>query len=156
MKKDIEESRRVGRLVQAKAKQCYLNAFRVIQYVPDYEEAEYVEGVLVLGGDWATEHAWVERDGVVIDPTLPSEELVYFPGLRFKGQRYLADALHIPKPAEFEELPIFNRFGCGGVDSPEFRAALVTAYRFAKCEETARMYERYGSQATPELYTSPC
>jgi len=144
MRKDIVESTRVGRLVRAKVKQCYLNAFRVVQYVPEYSEADYIEGVVVVDGVLAAEHAWVEKDGEVIDPTLPVEELAYFPALRFKGQRALADALRLPKPKhEVDDLPIFNRFGWGGVDSHEFRAALVAAYRFAKCEEIARMYERY-------------
>ena len=71
------------------------------------------------------EHGWVEKDGVIIDPTLPDDDLDYFPGLRFKGQRGLAKAMKIPKPKRTrEDFPIFYRFGWGGIDSPEFRASL--------------------------------
>ncbi len=43
----------------------------------------------VLDG-FAIEHGWIEKDGMVIDPTLPTDEIVYFPGLRFRGQYGLA------------------------------------------------------------------
>ena len=88
--KDVFESKRVRRLVRARAQQCYRNAFQVILHVPEYEDAEYVEGMAVESHGLALEHGWVEKDGTIIDPTLPANELAYFPGLRFKGLRGLA------------------------------------------------------------------
>jgi hypothetical protein len=149
-KKNENESARVRQLIRAKPRQCYLNAFRVIQQVREYAQADYVEGMVVVGG-LAIEHGWVEKDGVIVDPTLPSEEMIYFPGLRFRGEPGLAKAIGIPKPEYTEEdLPFFYRFGWGGIDSPEFRAALVAAYRFAGCEQLAQQYERYTSKPTTE------
>ena len=70
--------------------------------------------------------------------------MVYFAGLRFHGMVGLAKALQIPKPKSArEDLPIFFRFGLGGIDSPEFRACLVAAYRYIGSEETAKRYEEY-------------
>jgi hypothetical protein len=140
--KDTVESKRVSKLIRAKEKHCYYNAFRVIQEVPEYAAADYVEGMAVFGGP-PIEHGWVEKDGVIVDPTLPLKEVAYFPGLRFRGQHASAEAFKIPKPSYTKDLPIFYRFGWGGVDSPEFRAALVAAYRHAGMEQIAQQYENY-------------
>jgi len=123
MTKNIEESRRLARhrAVRAKAKQCYYNAFRVVTNVPEYADADYVEGIAIVDGGLYLEHGWVERDDDILDPTLPDDEAVYFPGLRFSGQTGIAEGLKIPKPKHTrEDLPIFYRFGWGGGDSPEF------------------------------------
>jgi hypothetical protein len=141
--KDITESQRIGKRVRARQKRCYWNAFRVVQDVAEYADAEYVEGMVVERHGLVLEHGWVEKDGVIVDPTLPEDELVYFPGLRFKGLRELSEALRIPKPRGTEDLPIFYRYGWGGVESPEFRSACVAAYRFNGLEDLARRYENY-------------
>jgi len=145
MQKDVVESERVRKLLRAMAHQCYWNAFQVIQRIPEYADAEYVEGMAVNDYRMALEHGWVEKDGMIVDPTLPSDELAYFPGLRFRGLRGLAEALKIPKPRYTEDFPIFYRFGWGGIESPEFRGALIAAYRFNGCEDLARRYENYKS-----------
>jgi hypothetical protein len=85
---DVQESVRVKRLVRSKPKQCYLNAARVILGIPEYANADYVEGLAVLAKVMVIEHGWVEKDGVIIDPTLPHDDLHYFPGLRFLKLRY--------------------------------------------------------------------
>ena len=142
--KDVAESKRTRKLVVAKAKQCYLNAFRVIQEVEEYADADYVEGIVVIEGVMVIEHGWVEKDGVIVDPTLPSDDIVYFAGLRFRGQRELAEGLQIPKPPRTtDDFPIFYRFGWGGIESPEFRAALVSANRYAGMEDLAKRYEEW-------------
>jgi hypothetical protein len=143
MSKDVNESRRVRKLVRGRAQQCYWNAFQVVQRIPEYSDAEYVEGMAVNDDGLAIEHGWVERNGVIIDPTLPEDQLVYFPGLKFKGLHGLSEALRISKPEWSEDLPIFYRFGWGGVESPEFRSALIAAYRFNGLEDLARRYENY-------------
>ncbi len=153
--KDKGESARVGRLVRAMRKQCYRNAFWVIQQVPYYAKADYVEGLAVLGGVLVFEHGWVERDGVIADPTLPKDDLLYFPGLRFSGQWGLAEAMRIPKPKRTrEDFPIFYRFGWGGIESPEFRSALIAAYRHAGMEDLAKRYEGYGQMGRMEVLSA--
>ena len=144
MEKDLDKSTRAKRLVRARVGQCYLSAFRLVQQIPEYANAEYVEGMAVNRNGMAFEHGWVEKDGVIVDPTLPANELMYFPGLRFKGQRGLSKALKIPKPKHTkDDLPIFYRFGWGGIESPEFRSALIGAYRFNGSENLAKRYENY-------------
>ncbi len=142
MEKGTVESQRVGKLVRAKVKQCYRNASQVLLALPEYANADYVEGIIVIG-KLAIEHGWVEKDGVIVDPTLPLTQGVYFPGLRFRGGLEFAEALRIPKPKCTSDLPIFLRFGWGGIDSPEFRAASIAAYRHAGMEGLARQYEDY-------------
>jgi len=142
-------------LVRAKPKQCYKNAFWLIQEIPGYANADYVEGLAVFGGVVVIEHGWVEKDGVIIDPTLPKDDLLYFPGLRFKGQWGLAQAMQIPKPKRtVEDFPIFHRLGWGGIDSPEFRGALVAAYRHVGMEDLAKRYEGYGQSGRMEVLSA--
>ena len=92
--KNCEESKRVGKVVRAKPRQCYRNALRVVTQVPEYTRADYVEGMAVVDG-LPVEHGWVEIDGAILDPTLPTEEVAYFPGLRFRGGLEIAKALDI-------------------------------------------------------------
>ena len=154
MDKDKEESKRAGKLVRARRRECYYNSFRVIMNVPEFAKADYVEGIAVVGG-LPIEHGWVERDGVVIDPTLPSKEAAYFPGLRFTGRVGLADAMQIPRPERTEEdFPIFYRFGWGGIDSPDFRTALIAAYRHAGMEAMAKRYEEYTPRTEDMIATA--
>jgi len=153
--KDKKESTRTKRLVRSRPKRCYHNAFRVIFEIPDYANADYVEGLAVIGRVLVIEHGWVEKDGVIIDPTLPDKDLDYFPGLRFKGQQGVAEAMRIPKPKHTkEDFPIFYRFGWGGIDSPEFRGALAAAYRFAGMEGLAKQYEGYEPRCAVEALSA--
>lgn len=87
MKKNVEESRRVARLVGAKANLCWRNAVDVVYNVPEYAEATYVEG-LVLNPRTPTvvqEHGWIEKECEIVDPTLPELELRYFPAIKWAG-----------------------------------------------------------------------
>ena len=135
LSKNVQESQRVGKLVRAKQQQCYINACRVIWEVQGYSTSNYVEGIAVQvvdGGGVMFEHGWVEKDGEIIDPTLPTEVYVYYAGLRCVGQRGLAEAMAIPKSEYTEEdVPIFYRFGWAGSGSPEFSQARKQAERLA-------------------------
>lgn len=147
--KDKRESAQIRRRIGSKAKQCYHNALRVIFEIPEYANAECVEGLAVIGKALVIEHGWVEKGGTIVDPTLPSDDLEYFPGLRFKGQLGLAKAMQISKPErKAVDLPIFYRFGWGGIDSPEFRAALAATYRYVSMEDLAERYESYEPKGT--------
>lgn len=128
MNKDKSESIRVQRLVRAKPKQCFRNAVRVVECVPGYEDADYVEGVIVSQSHTVTEHGWVELNGVIVDPTRPADELLYYPGLRFRGRQGISEAMRIPKPSDVDDLPILIRFGEGGNENPEFGEAWLAAY----------------------------
>ena len=91
-----------------------------------------------------------------MDPTLPRDDIAYFAGLRFRGQREIAEAMQTPKPPRTtDDFSIFYRFGWGGVESPEFRAALVSANRYAGMESLAKRYEewkpRYAREVLPAL-----
>jgi hypothetical protein len=142
MKKNSTESKRVGKIVRAAGQQCYRNAFRVIKKVPEYSNADCVEGIATFDKDGPIEHGWIENDGVIVDPTLPNDELVYFPGLRFTGRVGLARAMRIPKPKVTREfVPIFYRFGWGGRYSPAMLAAWATAFHHVGWEEPAKTYE---------------
>jgi hypothetical protein len=71
---------------------------------------------------------------------------VYFPGLSFTGGLGIAEALQIPKEDRCEEQPIFYRSGWGGIESPEFRAAMFASYRYAGIEALAKQHEEWGSR----------
>lgn len=67
--------------------------------------------------------------------------------MRFTGSLGISEALQIPKEDWCEDLPIFYRFGWGGIENPEFRSAIVSAYRYAGMEDLARRYEDWNSVA---------
>src|SRR6516165_9317271 len=144
MKKNIEESLRLQKAVKAKPRQCYVNAVRVIWNVPGYKRATYVEGIAVVDG-MCVEHGWVERDGEILDPTLPQEELVYFAGLRFEGEPGIAEGIKRPKPNSVEDLPFFNRYGRDGLDSPELRSAWIQALDYSNSLISRAVEESRGS-----------
>lgn len=139
--KNVEESARLSKhkQVKSKAKQCYRNAFSVVQYVPGYEKAWYVEGIAALGNSVPIEHGWVEKDGEILDPTLPHDNITYFPGLRFRGQWGLSKALGLPKTLKTDaDLPFFYRFGWGGNQCPDFRMAWDDAWAYIRERTAAR------------------
>jgi hypothetical protein len=131
--KDVVESVRVGKAVRAQSKRCYWNAVRAIQTLPEYQDADYVEGFAVRLSPvrFPFEYGWLEKGGKVIDPTMPEEDLRYFAGLRWRGLSGLAEAKALPRPRGTPGLPIFFRLGWGGCDSPEFMRARAEAYRCA-------------------------
>jgi hypothetical protein len=138
--KNVSESQRTSQKIKARAKRCYNNAVRVVTMLPEYANATYVEGFAVLPSGVPLEHGWVEMNGEIIDPTLIGDGITYFPGLRFDGERGIAEAFTIPKPDYTEEdLPIFYRMGWGGSDSPEFSDASRRAWEFARelCGQSA-------------------
>ena len=63
---DAELSKKFSK--KAKLKQCFDNCFQVMLDHDELANAEYVEG-LAGTAPMAVHHAWIEFDGVVIDPT---------------------------------------------------------------------------------------
>lgn len=112
-------------------KMCYRNAARVVQRVPGYEHATYVEGIAVSEIGMLIEHGWVEHDGEILDPTLPDEKMAYFPGLRFEGREGLTEGMKRPKQHKSDpDVPIFFRYGWGGCESLEFCQAWDNAWAY--------------------------
>lgn len=107
---------------------CYSNCFNAVTMVPEYGCSTYVEG-FAFNGLLCVEHAWLEINGEIVDPTLLSQRMVYFPGLRFEGCKQLSDALKIKKENVSADLPIFYRFGFGGHESKSFHSARQAADR---------------------------
>ena len=155
MDKDIGQSRALAKRIRSRQKQCFFNSWRVIERLDQYAEAIYVEGLAInLRSRLLFEHAWIEHEGVLLDPTLPEGNLVYFPGLRCVGRNGLAEAAALPtlelggfvigvdgaaKAAASPDLrgcgngpPIFFKFGFGGYEHQGFRAARKAAERFAR------------------------
>lgn len=80
---DLELSQSIGEAVRAENKDCYINAFRGVARVPG---AVYVEGFAVMEDfPLIAAHAWIEKDGTIIDPTPAYHEgdHRYFPAVRY-------------------------------------------------------------------------
>ena len=129
--KDDAESVRLGREVRADPKQCWYNARRAVVKSDPYAGASYVEGWAVTDAGMGIEHGWVVRDGVLVDPTLPSGVVAYFPGLEFPGRQGIADFLATPRGKACRRSPFFFAYGWGGHHSPTFRRAGVDAAEYA-------------------------
>lgn len=129
MNKNVEKSLQLTKDKRAKVKkrECYYNAFKAVQYVPEYAQADYVEGFAVFPEGLVIEHGWVESAGEVIDPTLSTDEIVYFLGLRCEGQLELS---RLMGDTQSVGVPFFYAFGWGGHDHAGFREArrLAMAY----------------------------
>jgi len=125
---ELAADERIG----AEAKQCYGNSMRAVMHCPEHYNAVYVEGFAVFTNGFSIEHGWVEVDGEIVDPTLPTDNMAYFPGLRFEGAYGLSKAFAIPTDGCCSDLPIFYRFGWGGGESPEFSAARKAAECYAE------------------------
>ena len=141
MRKNVALSLKLSKdkRIRVKPQQCYYNAFKTMFYCPEYESATYVEGIVHDGV--SIEHGWIEFNGEILDPTLPSHDLIYFPGLRLEGMLEVSKVMRLPKPDGCEDIPFFYRFGWGGRDSHEFRAAWEGAIRYCNLliDQTAVM-----------------
>lgn len=135
MKKNVELSLQLSRdkRIGVKPKQCWYNSFKSLFYCEEYQyEAIYVEGILVDLSGFCTEHGWLEIDGQIVDPTLPENDGIYFPGLRFRGMPKLSRAMQNTKDHQPDGVPIFHSYGWAGKDSPEFRGAHEAAMAFVE------------------------
>jgi hypothetical protein len=110
--------------------QCWFNARKAILRLPEYAEAGYVEGWAVVGGGMLLEHGWVAKDGAVIDPTLPTDEAVYFPGLEFPGRAGIEAFLATKEGRKCKKTPFFYAYGWGGRDSPGYQQAFKDALAY--------------------------
>jgi hypothetical protein len=86
---------------------------------------------------------------VIVDPTLPADDLLYYPGLRFRGRQGISEAMRIPKPSDLDDLPILDRFGEGGSDCPEFVEAWLAAYGPLGLDEMIAEYAKYPDPDVP-------
>lgn len=115
MNKPLDEarSRELAQQVKSKAKTPFDNAYRGALAIAG---AEYVQGFLVVAGKRCkvVEHAWVEQEEVIIDPSFPflnqsSEGLRYFPAQRLSVKQLKA-AIEEAKEdyPDDEPLPIYG------------------------------------------------
>lgn len=126
-RKDVAESLRTGELIGAEPKQCYFNARSVLRSLPEYSDAAYVEGYVVTGRNDLMEHGWLLRNEAVVDPTLPTDDVVYFPGLEFRGRQQIRDFLRTDHGRQCNGHPFHWAFGASGRKSETFRAAFDKA-----------------------------
>ncbi|MES3034923.1 MAG: hypothetical protein V4813_13070 [Gemmatimonadota bacterium] len=82
---DPATSQRLARAVRAPDGCCYHNALCAL---PRFPNATYVEGVVVVRSGLQFDHAWLERDAGVVDPTtsyieMPDGDCTYFAGRRW-------------------------------------------------------------------------
>jgi hypothetical protein len=120
-------SKRAAKIIQSKPKECWKNAFFSLLEVPELARGQYVEGWIVpITIPIAIEHAWIELDGQIIDPTPKSwiTQFAYFPGLRLSKD----ELMHAV--ADDGRLPIAWRYGWGGMEHPGYSEAYKHALSF--------------------------
>lgn len=124
--KDVDLSLKLhqDRKLRMVPKRCWHNSHKVVTRHPDYRDAVYVEGYAVNPAGLLMEHGWLEKDGAVIDPTLPAKPYRYFAGLRIAGRDAVLETFRrIPKGPGTEKIPLLMRFGWGGDLHPGLRTA---------------------------------
>jgi predicted ABC-type ATPase/2'-5' RNA ligase len=78
-KKDVELSRQLAQECRAQPKECYKNSVMALVRV---KGGKYVEGYFVIdmeGFQFPIEHGWIDKEGTIIDITLPDDTGVYIP-----------------------------------------------------------------------------
>jgi hypothetical protein len=82
MEVDRELSRRAAEALGDGQQSAWRTAWRVLRSVSELEDAFYVEGwAVILDNRLVIEHAWIEIDGKIIDPTRWRSHMAYFPVL---------------------------------------------------------------------------
>jgi len=127
MKKDIATSLNIRAIVKAEAELCWRNARVAIMKVPEYAQSTYVEGHIVLNRTLVIEHAWIAKDGVIIDPTLPTDICVYCAGIQIHGREGLEAFLSTAEGKAVQNKPFFHAYGFGGHQHAGFRQSLRDA-----------------------------
>jgi len=106
-------SKEIAERIKSKAKSPFENAYRAAITT---EGVSYVQGFLVIAGKPSSplEHAWLEKDDRIIDPTLPylggtAADLHYFPAqrIRVKQLKALVEEAQEDYP-EDDPLPIYG------------------------------------------------
>ncbi|MBK1988315.1 hypothetical protein A0J48_012325 [Sphaerospermopsis aphanizomenoides BCCUSP55] len=145
MNKSLNESlsQQVAENIKSKAKQPFENAYKAVLAT---EGARYVQGFLVFAGKpyKPIEHAWIELEDVIIDPTFPhfqktAQELWYFPAqsLTVKKLKAIIEESKEDYP-EDDPLPIYGEvpyeyYGDLMLGGQEYLAAYQSAE--VKCRE---------------------
>lgn len=120
---DLKESKRVSKMVEARNKQCYRNSSLGAISI----NGEYVEGFVALELGVVIEHAWIEKEGAIIEPTPAMQKAtknVYFAGPRLSSDEILA--------RQQETMPYFN-----SRNSRTYQEAYVASYRYAYGDDIA-------------------
>jgi hypothetical protein len=118
-------SKKAAETIQPIPKECWKNATLALVALPELSRAHYIEGWSVLAEiPVPFEHAWLELDGQIIDPTpaMWKGHQTYFPGLRLTKDELL-QALN-----EDSSLPIVWRSEWGGMRHPDFLEAYIAAW----------------------------
>lgn len=102
VEKNVAESRRAARLVNAQPNLCWQNAVDLV-WSDEFAGATYVEGAIISRkAGFPQEHGWVVFNGEIIDPTLPDWELFYFPAHQWAGEEFMRVFF------QYEEKPFFK------------------------------------------------
>lgn len=120
---DLKESKRVAKMVDARNKQCYRNSALGAVSI----RGEYVEGFVALELGVVIEHAWIEKERAIIEPTPAMQKdgkNVYFAGPRLSSDEILA--------RQQETMPYFN-----SRNSRTYQEAYVASYRYAYGDDIA-------------------
>lgn len=114
---DLVRSKDIAKKIGARAKQCFYNAYKALDYLP--AEARYIEGWILK--DLLIEHAWIDLDGAIIDPTLwHSQPVTYYPGISLSEAELLALVV------KHGDLPVAYRL-LGTDKYPAYKAAFDQA-----------------------------
>ena len=123
--KNLGESARLARRPGVAPKECYRNCFDLLHEVPGYERASYVEGYVVADNGFPFDHAWLVKDGFIVDPTLPVGIKRYAAGLEFVGVSGIETFL---QTVEKKVGCLHAAFRHGGFTSPSYFRAFLDAF----------------------------
>lgn len=132
---DRELSRRVARAVRKQPGKGWQNCWRAIRTLSELADARYVEGWVVTGDLVAVEHAWIEMNGSIVDPTFLRRGRVisYHPAFRV-DQR----AAQQMGPRLWQRWPLVSSMDEDEAARERYRAAELAALAESR-DEAARL-----------------
>lgn len=129
MEIDRDLSQIAAKTVRGRPKSAWRTACQVLCSLAALEEGFYVEGwAVTLDNQLVIEHAWLELDGRIVDPTRWQDDLAYFPVLRFEKAQMLEALTDCPR------LPINWRGGARLRDNPAYYRAWQNARALAQIQ----------------------
>lgn len=127
MAKDAAASSHWGDKISAAPKACWQNSVKLLRRISKTDgDYRYVEGFAMLNSGGAKgfviEHGWViDSQGNEIDPTLPHDDLLYFPGVTYTKSQVMG-----LKDPPF----VWQTGGYGGFRNKEYKAAHDAAWSY--------------------------
>lgn len=138
---NLSLSRLIARRIRAQKRSCYLNAWRSVECCTELDGLFYTEGWVVEPQGIVIEHAWLEQDRIIIDPTLNSPPCIaYFPSLRLNRVQAIEQAISTGGKLHFTHRDNHDHLSVEQIQ--QHHRAMIAAYYCIGADHLAKQIEK--------------